>query len=116
MPVATERVGTAFGPVIDTVHGSGRPVRLDLAATSHASRPPSILYAGTLGSGKTMTSPLIAAQALERRSLVVGLDPKPDHQLKPAAPARRPQPAHRPKKLSRNSDRALDAVFAAVPE
>ncbi|MCW2920488.1 MAG: hypothetical protein JWL76_362 [Thermoleophilia bacterium] len=81
MPVATERVGTAHGPVIGVVRSSGRPVRLDLAAASQASRPPSILCVGTLGSGKTMTSQLIAAQALERGSLVVDVDPKPDHQL-----------------------------------
>jgi len=81
MPVATERVGTPTGPVIGKIRGSGRPVRLDLAAASQASRPPSILCVGTLGSGKTMTSQLIAAQALGRGSLVVDVDPKPDHQL-----------------------------------
>jgi hypothetical protein len=81
MPLATERVGTAQGPVIGQVRSSGRPVRLDLAAASQASRPPSILCVGTLGSGKTMTSQLIAAQAIERGSLVVDVDPKPDHQL-----------------------------------
>jgi len=81
MPPATERVGTSQGPMIGRVRRSGRPVRLDLAAASQASRPPSILCVGTLGSGKTMTSQLIAAQALERGSLVVDVDPKPDHQL-----------------------------------
>lgn len=81
MPIATETVGSATGPRIGHLRRSGRPVHLDLGEAPRESRPPSILCVGTLGSGKTMTSQLLALQALEQGSLVVDVDPKPDHTL-----------------------------------
>jgi hypothetical protein len=81
MPVGCEHAGTDSGPVIGRVPGVGRVVRLDLAAASRSSRPPSVLCVGTLGSGKTVTSQLVALHALRAGSLVVDVDPKPDHRL-----------------------------------
>ena len=59
--------------------GGGRPVRFDITEASRTGRPPSILLAGTLGSGKTIAAELLALQAERRGSLVVDVDPKPDH-------------------------------------
>jgi hypothetical protein len=81
MPVASEHCGTRGGPVVGHVAATGAPVRLDLRAASRSARPPSILCVGTLGSGKTVTSQLLALQALQSGSLVVDVDPKPDHRL-----------------------------------
>lgn len=81
MPIATEYVGSAAGATLGELRASRRAVRLDLTAASRASRPPSILCVGTLGSGKTMTSQVIARDALLQGSLVVDVDPKPDHRL-----------------------------------
>lgn len=81
MPIATEQVGTHTGEPIGRIPSTGRAVRLDLRAASRSARPPSILCVGTLGSGKTVTSQLLALQALREGSLVVDVDPKPDHRL-----------------------------------
>jgi hypothetical protein len=81
VPAASEHAGTRSGPVIGRVGATGAPVRLDLRAASASARPPSVLCVGTLGSGKTVTSQLLAIQALESGSLVVDVDPKPDHRL-----------------------------------
>jgi hypothetical protein len=56
-------------------------VRFDVTEASRTGRPPSILLAGTLGSGKTIAAELLAYQAERRGSLVVDVDPKPDHNL-----------------------------------
>ena len=60
---------------------ASRPVRFDITEASRTGRPPSILLAGTLGSGKTIAAELLAFQAERRGSLVVDVDPKPDHNL-----------------------------------
>ena len=56
-------------------------MRFDITEASRTGRPPSILLAGTLGSGKTIAAELLAFQAERRGSLVVDVDPKPDHNL-----------------------------------
>ena len=56
-------------------------MRFDVTEASRTGRPPSILLAGTLGSGKTIAAELLAFQAERRGSLVVDVDPKPDHNL-----------------------------------
>lgn len=80
-PIATEIAGTRSGPTIGRIPASGRAVKLDLRTASRSARPPSILCVGTLGSGKTVTSQLLAHQAIRSGSLVVDVDPKPDHRL-----------------------------------
>jgi hypothetical protein len=82
MPLATHEAGSARGVYIGTTGGgSPRPVLFDIAAAPREGRPPSILLAGTLGSGKTIAAELLALQAALRGALVVDVDPKPDHKL-----------------------------------
>lgn len=80
-PQAVEHAGTPTGQVVGTVRSSGKPVRIDLTHPPRVSRPPSVLCVGTLGSGKTVAAQLLALQALWAGSLVVDIDPKPDHNL-----------------------------------
>ena len=56
-------------------------MKQDITEASRTGRPPSILLAGTLGSGKTMTVQQMTIAAALRGSLVVDIDPKPDHNL-----------------------------------
>ncbi|MBA2555744.1 MAG: ATP-binding protein [Chloroflexi bacterium] len=79
MPVGTHRVGSTSGLYIGYTPMGRRPVKFDITEASRESRPSAILFAGTLGSGKTVSAELIAYQAERRGSLVVDVDPKPDH-------------------------------------
>lgn len=82
VPVATRAVGSDAGPYIGhTLSGAARPVLFDLSEASRASRPPSVLCAGTLGSGKTMLLQLLLYQAFLQGSRVVDVDPKGDHNI-----------------------------------
>lgn len=82
MPIATHQAGSDGGVYIGrTLTGGARPVRFDITEASRTGRPPSILLAGTLGSGKTIAAELLAYQAERRGSLIVDVDPKPDHNL-----------------------------------
>ena len=82
VPLATHAVGSAAGPYVGyTLSGSRAPVLFDLTEASRTSRPPSVLCAGTLGSGKTMLLQLLLYQALLQGSRVVDVDPKGDHCL-----------------------------------
>src|SRR3954451_13895210 len=82
MPVGTHGAGSERGVLIGrTLTGGMRPVRFDITEASRMGRPPSILLAGTLGCGKTIAAELLALQAERRGSLVVDVDPKPDHSL-----------------------------------
>ena len=82
MPIGSHRAGCERGVFIGrTLAGGARPVRFDVTEASRTGRPPSILLAGTLGSGKTIAAELLAFQAERRGSLVVDVDPKPDHNL-----------------------------------
>ena len=57
MPVGTHRAGSERGVLIGrTVSGGQRPVKFDITEASRTGRPPSILLAGTLGSGKTIAA------------------------------------------------------------
>jgi hypothetical protein len=82
VPLATHAVGSAAGPYVGyTLSGSRAPVLFDLSEASRTSRPPSILCAGTLGSGKTMLLELLLYQAFLQGSRIVDIDPKGDHYL-----------------------------------
>jgi hypothetical protein len=82
MPVGTHEAGSERGVYIGrTFSGGARPVRFDITEASRTGRPPSILLAGTLGSGTTIAAELLALQAERRGSLIVDVDPKPDHNL-----------------------------------
>ena len=96
MPVGTHLAGSERGVLLGrTVSGGSRPVKFDITEASRTGRPPSMLLAGTLGSGKTIAAELLAFQAERRGSLVVDVDPKPDHNLEGAARARRARARHR---------------------
>ena len=82
MPTGTHRVGSPRGLYIGTTSAGGRrPVKFDVTEASREGRPPAILMAGTLGSGKTVAAELLAVGAQLRGSSVISVDPKPDHAL-----------------------------------
>ena len=82
MAVGMHLAGSERGVLLGrTVSGGSRPVKFDITEASRTGRPPSMLLAGTLGSGKTIAAELLAFQAERRGSLVVDVDPKPDHNL-----------------------------------
>jgi len=82
MPLGTLHVGAEQGIYIgETTAGTRRPVKFDVTEAPREGRPPSILMAGTLGSGKTIAAELLAYGAERRGSLIVDVDPKPDHAL-----------------------------------
>ena len=82
MAIGTHGAGAERGVFIGrTATGGLRPVKFDITEASRTGRPPSILLAGTLGSGKTIAAELLALQAERRGSVVVDVDPKPDHNL-----------------------------------
>ena len=82
MPTGTQRVGSQRGVYIGTTTGGGRrPVKFDPTEASREGRPPAILLAGTLGSGKTVAAELLCLAAERRGSSVTTVDPKPDHAL-----------------------------------
>lgn len=79
---ATREVGSPTGPYLGyTPTGAPRPVRYDPTQAPREDRASAVLLVGTLGSGKTVASQAIEYTAERRGSLVVDLDPKPDHGL-----------------------------------
>ena len=83
VPHAVSQVGSRAGPYIGhAATGSRTPVLFDLAEASQASRPPTCLLAGSLGSGKTILAELLIWQAfLQGSGPIVDIDPKGDHRL-----------------------------------
>jgi len=80
VPTAGSEVGDPGGVYLGYTAGGGRrPVRYDVTAPSREARASAVLFAGTLGSGKTVAAQLVAYGAERRGSLVVDFDPKPDH-------------------------------------
>jgi AAA-like domain len=82
MPIGTQRIGAERGIYLGVSGGSGgRPVKYDPTAPSREARTSAVLFAGTLGSGKTVAAQTVAYAAERRGSLVIDFDPKPDHGL-----------------------------------
>jgi len=82
MPIASHHVGSERGVYIgEATGGSAQPVLFDPTEASTAGRATAMLMVGTPGSGKTVGSELLAFVAERRGSLVVTVDPKPDHGL-----------------------------------
>lgn len=82
VPTACNWAGSEVGPYIGhTLTGSMQPILFDLAEASEHSRPPTILKAGTLGSGKTIGLEGLYHQAFMAGSRIVDIDPKGDHHL-----------------------------------
>jgi hypothetical protein len=79
---ATRTFGSQCGPYLGyTPTGSPIPVRFDAAQAPREDRASAALLIGTLGSGKTVASEIIEYAAERAGSLIVDLDPKPDHGL-----------------------------------
>jgi hypothetical protein len=82
VPNACNWAGSMAGPYIGhTLSGSMQPILFDLAEASAEARPPTILMAGTLGSGKTIGLECLYYQAFMCGSRIVDIDPKGDHHL-----------------------------------
>jgi hypothetical protein len=82
VPTACNWAGSEVGPYIGhTLTGSMQPILLDLAEASERARPPTVLMAGTLGSGKTIALEGLYYQAFMAGSRIVDIDPKGDHHL-----------------------------------
>ncbi len=82
VPIADHYAGSEFGPYIGyTLSEARRPIQFDLSEASRQSRPPTVLMAGTLGSGKTMALQSMLYQAFLQGSRIVDVDPKQDHNL-----------------------------------
>ena len=82
VPTACNWAGSEVGPYIGhTLTGSMQPILFDLAEASERSRPPTVLMAGTLGSGKTIALEGLYYQAFMAGSRIVDIDPKGDHHL-----------------------------------
>ena len=82
VPTATHAVGAQAGPYIGhTLSGSRQPVLFDPTEASRTSRAPTVLFSGTLGSGKTLAMELVMYQAFLAGSTVCDIDPKGDHRL-----------------------------------
>jgi AAA-like domain len=80
--VGTHEVGSGRGIYLGfSPAAGGRPVRYDPTAPSREDRTSAVLFAGALGSGKTIAAQLVAFAAERRGSLVVDFDPRPDHGL-----------------------------------
>lgn len=82
VPTAANKAGDPRGAYVGyTTLGGRRPVRYDITAPSREARASAVLFAGTLGSGKTVAAQLVAYGAERRGSQIVDFDPKPDHGL-----------------------------------
>lgn len=82
VPTATHAVGSAAGTYLGyTLSGSRQPVLFDATEASRTSRPPSVLFAGTSGGGKSLAAQLVAYHAFLAGSKVIDIDPKGDHRL-----------------------------------
>ncbi len=82
MPIGSEYAGSDGGPLLGhTSGGARRPIRFDSAEAPRENRTPSVLIAGTLGSGKTVCAQQIARSAALAGARVIDIDPKPDHEL-----------------------------------
>ena len=81
VPTAANHAGSEVGPYIGYTLEGHQPIQFDLAEACQQSRPPTVLLAGTLGSGKTLAEELLAWMGFLQGSKVVDIDPKGDHHL-----------------------------------
>jgi hypothetical protein len=82
MPIGSHEAGSKSGFYIAyTIPGIKRPIFYDMLEASATNRAGAIELIGTLGSGKTMALQYLEYLAARRGSLVVDVDPRPDHSL-----------------------------------
>ena len=102
MPVGTHQAGSERGVYIGrTLAGGARPVRFDITEASRTGRPPSILLAGTLGSGKTIAAELLALPGRAARQ--PGGRRRPQARPQPRGPARARRARARDRALRRRA-------------
>lgn len=82
MPIGSHQAGAERGIYIAyTIPGAARPVTYNPLEASQTNRAGAVMLCGTLGGGKTMAGQLLVSHAAMRGSLVVDIDPRPDHSL-----------------------------------
>lgn len=82
MPIGSHTTGDPEGVLWGwTTSYGARPVRVDITRPARQGRAPSWLFHGALGSGKTVGAQLLMIQAALRGSMIIDVDPKPDHRL-----------------------------------
>jgi hypothetical protein len=82
MPIGSHAAGAERGIYIAyTIPGAARPVAYNMLEASETNRAGAVELIGTLGGGKTVAMQLIESHAAARGSLVVDIDPRPDHSL-----------------------------------
>jgi hypothetical protein len=80
MPTATSKLGSSKGIYLGwSPTAGGRPILYDPTEASRTARPAAVLCVGTTGSGKTNAAEAIAFGAQRRGSLIIDVDPRPDH-------------------------------------
>lgn len=82
MPIGTNQGGSRTGIYFGhTAPGAKRPVKHDMLEASATNRAGAMALNGTLGGGKTIAGQLLLKHAVRRGSIVVDVDPRPDHSL-----------------------------------
>jgi hypothetical protein len=82
MPIGSHQAGSERGIYIaHTIPGAARPVTYNPLEASATNRAGAVMFCGTLGSGKTIGVQKVAYDCAMRGSLVVDIDPRPDHSL-----------------------------------
>jgi hypothetical protein len=85
MPTATQHVGhdrgVYVGFTVDLSGSASTPIRWDLTAPAKDNLPTSCYFGGQMGSGKTTAAQLFGALAALMGSIVLTVDPKPDHNI-----------------------------------
>lgn len=77
---ALNHAGSEVGPYVGyTLSGARNPIQFDLAEAPRRSRPPTCLFTGSLGSGKTMAMQFLLYAAFLQGSRIALADPKGDH-------------------------------------
>jgi len=82
VPHAISHAGSRIGPYLGhTLTGSRQPVQFDAAEACQQNRPPTCLFTGAPGSGKTIAVQMVEWQACLQGSAIVDIDPKGDHRF-----------------------------------
>jgi hypothetical protein len=82
MPIGSHMTGDTHGVLFGWTTSYGhRPVKVAIRAPARKGRPPSWLLHGTLGSGKTVAAQKLMIDAALSGSMIIDVDPKPDHRL-----------------------------------
>jgi hypothetical protein len=116
MPIGSHQAGSERGIYTAyTIPGSARPVAYNPLEASATNRAGAVMFCGTLGSGKTIAVQKIAYDCAMRGSLVVDIDPRPDHSFERLPGLERLVHSISLADVDRNRGR-LDPLVVAPPE